>query len=252
MIIGIPPYLLLLVAILLLYLLDCIIVLYANEAIVKPQASGWRVEFGSAQPWVAGKRIHLLNPFTPTVATYRAHWQVSEHLAHAEEEALVRCARHVALLSRLDAPIRATAWTVLIILPIAMMLWGALGFLLGAGICWAVVIALLVRFFFLRGELELGWGGFSLLAFECLACPPCAVNLLRKLSLRQHMGIDLVGFLAHMPDDRAALAFERIGERTDALLLMMDDDTPEFARTREWRELIRPGHSRPAHEEKPA
>ena len=252
MIIGIPPYLLLLVAILLIYLLDCIVVLYANEAIVRPHASGWQVEFGSRQPWVAGKRIHLLNPFTPLAATYRAHWQVSERLARADQEALARCARHVALLARLDSPIRTCAWAVLIVLPIAMLMWGALGFLLGAAACWLSVIVLLLRFFSMRRELQLGWGESALIAFECLACPPCAVNLLRKLSLSQRMGIDLVGLLADMPEDRAAVAFALIGERTDARLLMMDDDTPEFARTRAWRELIRIGHPRPAREEEPA
>ena len=65
MIIGIPPYLLLLVAIALIYLLDCLVVLYANEAIVKPHETGWQIDFGSRQSWIAGKRIYLLNPLTP-------------------------------------------------------------------------------------------------------------------------------------------------------------------------------------------
>ena len=244
MIVGIPPYLLLLIAVLLIYLLDCVVVLYSNEAIVKPQDSGWEVEFGSRQTWIAGKRIYLLNPFTPLAARYRAHWRVTEGLARVDEGALARCARHLALLATLDVPIRATAWVVLIVLPVAMLLWGPIGFLAGAAAAWAVVILLLVRFYSCRGELELGWGEFLLIAFECLACPPCAVNLLRKLSLRYRMDVDLLSLRDGMPDNRAAVLLDRIGEHTDAHLTMMDDDTPEYARTRTWRGLLQREHSR--------
>lgn len=244
MIIGVPPYLLLLVVILLIYLLDCIVVLYANEAIVKPHESGWRVDFGSRQGWIAGKRIYLLNPLTPLAATYRTHWQVGEASARVDEGTLARCADHTRLIARLDARIAMTAWVVLIILPLAMMLRGSLGFLIGAAISWVLVIVLLVRFFASRVELELGWGEFSLIAFECLACPPCAVNLLRKLSLRYRMNIGLVGLTVAMPEDRAAIVFERIGEQVDAHLVMMDDETPEYAQTSAWRELLRIEYSR--------
>ncbi len=244
MIVGVPPYLLLLIAIVLIYLLDCIVVLYANEAIVKPHGSGWQVDFGSRQGWIAGKRIYLLNPLTPLAATYRAHWTVGETLARADEAALGRCADHTRLIDRLDTRIAMTAWMVLGILPLAMMLRGSLGFLIGAAVSWTLVILLLVRFFASRVELELGWSEFCLIAFECLACPPCAVNLLRKLSLRYRMNIDLVGLTVAMPVDRAAIVFERIGEQADARLIMMDDDTPEYALTHAWRELLRVEHSR--------
>ena len=244
MIAGIPPYLLLLVAIILIYLLDCIVVLYANEAIVKRQGPGWQVEFGSRQTWIAGKRIYLLNPLTPLAATYRTHWQVGSMLRHADESALTRCGDHTRLIARLHSRVAMTAWVVLVILPIAMMLWGSLGFLVGAATSWAVVIVLLLRFLACRCELELSWPEFSLIAFECLACPPCAVNLLRKLSLRYRMNIDLVDLAMQMDDKRAAAVFERVGEQIDATLIMLDLDTPEYEHTHAYRELLRCEHSR--------
>ncbi len=244
MIIGIPPYLLLLIAIVLIYLVDCIVVLYANEAIVKPHESGWQIDFGSRQGWIAGKRIYLLNPLTPLAATYRSHWKVSDTLTRADEGALARCGKHLNVIGRLKVFVATTTWVVLVILPIAMLLWGSLGFLIGAGISWAVVIAMLVRFVSFRRDLKLGWGEFSLIAFECLACPPCAVNLLRKLSLRYRMDIDLAGLAVTLADDRAATAFERIEEQIDARLVMMDDETPEYAQTNAWLELLRIEHSR--------
>jgi hypothetical protein len=241
---AIPPYLLLLIAILLIYLLDCIVLLYDNEAIVERRESAWRMDFGSRQTWIAGKRIHLLNPFMPLTATYRSHWKVGEALPRADESALTRWAEHTRLIGGLGVRVAATAWVVLVILPVAMMLWGPLGFLVGAAISWIVVIALLLRFHACRLALELSRGEFILLAFECLACPPCAVNLLRKLSLRYRMNLDLLALAAEMEADRTVIVLERVGLQADARLLMMDVDLPEFEPTRAYRELIRAEHSR--------
>ena len=243
MIIGIPPYVLLLVAIYLIYIIDSLVLLYANEAIIKSHEPGWRVDFGSRQAWVAGKRIYLLNPFTPSTAIYRAHWKTAEQWPHADESALADWAAHCRLISRLDSRIVATAWVVLVILPAAMLLWGPFGFLVGAALSWLVVIALLIRFAACRRALDMGKGDFALLAFECLACPPCAVNLLRKLSLRFRMNIDLVALAAAMDTAQAATVLDRVGQQADARLIMMDNDTPEYEKTSAYRELIRFEHA---------
>ena len=58
------------------------------------------------------------------------------------------------------------------------------------------------------------------------------------------MDIDLAGLAVTLADDRAATAFERIEEQIDARLVMMDDETPEYAQTNAWLELLRIEHSR--------
>lgn len=249
MIIGIPPYVLLLFAIVLIYVLDCLVLLYANEAIVKSREAGWRVDFGSTQTWVGGKRVYLLNPFTPLAAIYRTHWKVGGSLPQAEESALTDWAQHRRLISRLDARVAATAWVVLVILPTAMLLYGPQGFLIGAALSWLVVIVLLIRFADCRRALDLSRGEFALLAFECLACPPCAVNLLRKLSLRYRINVDLVAVVAGLDTGQAASVLDRVGQQTDACLIMMDNDTPAYEQTCAYRELIRCEHTRLIHEE---
>jgi hypothetical protein len=246
---AIPPYLLLLLAIFLIYLLDCIVLLYANEAIVEPLESAWRIDFGSRQAWVAGKRIYLLNPFMPLTATYRTHWKIGESLPRADDSALARLADHTRLIAGLRSRVAATAWVILVILPVAMMLWGPLGFLAGAAMSWVFVIALLVRFLACRHALELSRGEFVQMSFECLACPPCAVNLLRKLSLRYQMKLDLLALAAAQEAKQAAIVLDRVGQQADARLIMMDVDRPDFEQTRAYRELIRKEYSRLIAEE---
>ncbi len=249
MITAIPPYVLLLVAIVLIYILDCLVLLYANEAVTRLNGPGWSVDFGSRQTWVAGKRVYLLNPFTPLVAVYRTHWTIGDCLPVADESALAQWAEHALLIARLDARIAATAWVVLVILPIAMLLWGPLGFLAGAALSWFVVIVLLVRFAGCRRALNLSMSEFAVLAFECLACPPCAVNLLRKLSLRYRMNVDLLAVAARLDAGPAVSVLDRVGQQADAWLIMMDSDTPEYEQAGAYRELIRCEQSRLISEE---
>ena len=244
MITAIPPYVLLLVVILLIYLLDCLVLLYANEAVAKSHHEGWCVDFGSGQAWVAGKRVYLLNPFTPLAAVYRTHWKIAERLPHADESALARWSEHHRLIARLNTHIAATAWVVLVLLPVAMLLWGPLGFLAGAALSWIVVIVLLLGFASCRRALALSRGEFALLAFECLACPPCAVNLLRKLSLRYSLNVDLVVVAAGLDAGQAARVLDRVGQQADACLIMMPIETPEYEKACTYRELIRSEQSR--------
>ena len=249
MITAVPPYVLLLVAIILIYLLDCLVLLYANEAVAKSHRAGWFVDFGSRQAWIAGKRMYLLNPFTPLTAVYRTHWTIAESLPHADESTLASWAEHAVLIARLNTRIAATAWIVLVILPLAMLVWGALGFLVGAALSWFVVIVLLLRFAGCRRALELSRGEFALLAFECLACPPCAVNLLRKLSLRYRMNVDLVAVAMRLDAREAEQVLDHIGQQADARLIMMAIDTAEYEQAYTYRELIRSEQSRLNSEE---
>lgn len=244
MITVIPPYVLLLSVILLIYLIDCVVLLFANEAIIKSREGRWQVDFGSRQNWFAGKRFYLLNPFTPLSAIYRMHWAIGDVLPLAGESAQAQWAEHSRLVARLGTRVAATGWVVLVILPGAMLLWGSLGFLVGAALSWLTVIVLLARFLACRRALDLSLGDGLLIAFECLACPPCAVNLLRKLSLRYRTKIDLAAVTALLETEHAAFVLDHIGQQADAHLLMLEVDSSEYEKISAYRELIRAEHSR--------
>lgn len=235
-----PAYPLLALAIGLIYLLDGLVLLYVNEAIVEARGAGWRVQFGTRQTWIRGRRIHLLNPFTPLTRCHRASWRVADELAGSVAEAGSPSAAPVdaADTRALDPWIRATALVVVVILPLAILFWGALGVLAGFALAWTTATALVIRFARLRKALGIGLGDFVLLAFECIACPPCAINLARKLSLRVRVDEDLVAFVRQSPSDEAARAWLRIREDVDARLAGMEEDDPVRSRTLRYRALL--------------
>lgn len=220
-------------AILVIYLLDCVALLYVNEGIVERNRVGWRITFGSSQPWIAGKRIALLNPFTPQLPTWRAAWRMREVLDAHEVTGTVadHLQRQANALRKLQPYLWCVCLLVLIALPLALGLRNTLGFLGVALLAWLAVWALVIRLWFLRSAIDLSIGGFVLAAFECLVCPPNAANLTRKLSMRQAINTDLVaiaGMLSTCEKDEVLVHIDR---DVAARQILLETETPEYART---------------------
>lgn len=228
-------------AIILIYLIDCVVLLYSNEGIVGRHGKSWRIDFGSAQPWIAGRRVALLHPLTPLVEAYRASWHIVDGLDGGEVVAAARRqfdARLPAWESL--ATYVAAAWVlVLVALPLALCLRNTLGFVIMAAIAWASVWILVIRLWSLRGALGVSRGAFALVAFECIACPPNAANLVRKLSMRMTVDTDLAA-LAGLAGDSAAVcsALERIDREVEARLTFFEPETPAYARAVRYRTLL--------------
>lgn len=234
-------YLLLIAVIGLIYLYDCVLLLYVDEAVIEQQGGRWRVAFGSEQTWVRGRRIHLLHPLRPLARCHRVGWRVEEALPAAEPlgsdgPPLTADIRSVDKLRR---QVQVTAIVVLIVLPLAILFLGALGVLFGFALAWMSALALVIRCGMLRKELCLGRGEFAVMAFECVACPPCAINLLRKLCLRAGVDGDLVGVARGMDDrSEAVRVLGHIRQDVDARLAFLEDEDPRRAPTLSYRQQL--------------
>ncbi len=220
----------------LIYLLDCVQLLHVNEAVVE-RGRRTRFLFGSAQPWIAGRRVLLLAPWRPLATAWRFGWSVRDTLdvpdgsdaARAEVDARVR------ELARL-APMVVVVWVlVLLATPAALLLATIPVFVLVAGVAWLSVWVLVVRLALSRRALGLGWGGFCQVAFECLACPPMAANLPRKLSLRLSPAIDLVAFI---DDDERTRVRGQLVRDLDARLVFLEPGTSAHDRALAYRDLL--------------
>lgn len=237
----IPAEIQLATAIVLIYLLDCLTLLYVNEGVVERRGSGWRIGFGSTQPWIAGKRVCLLNPFTPLTDACKASWQIRDVFDGriAAESAKARLDHRSAILRKLS-PYVVMVWVlVLIALPVALCVWNTLGFLCIAALAWLSIWALVLKFWQLRSALDLSRGEFLLIVLECLACPPCAANLVRKLSMRTPLGADLAAFAGILGDRDAAIgAFARIDHEVKVRLVFLEPETPEYERAVQYRTML--------------
>ena len=165
----------------LFYLYDSSVLLYSNEAVLVCDGRGrWSAATGMAGFLLAGRTLCVLNPFTPHRPSFRLRWEFNS-LSHAPQSQCMDRAQELRVL----APTTLTAGIGLyVLLPLGM--FTALG-------AYAVIPALVLLygsiivslFLVRRRNILIARGGtrFLSLAFECMACPPFGVNMVRRTTL---------------------------------------------------------------------
>ena len=233
----------------LIYLLDGVVLLHVNEGVIE-RGRRLRILFGSEQPWIAGKRVLLLAPWRPLAAVWRASWGVRASLDPPENagSAVAQLEHRARTLGRLSPYLMAVWVLVLVAAPLAMVLLTTTAFILVVAIAWLSVWVLVLRLALLRAALDLTWGAFALVAFECLACPPVAANLIRKLSLRMPAGSDLIAFVD--AESRAGVHRQLVRD-LDARLLFLDLESPAYRDAAAYRQLLHATATPTASDEEP-
>jgi len=163
------------------YLYDSTVLLYSNEAVLACDIRRrWSAATGTAGFLLAGRTLCVLNPFTPHRPTFRLRWDFNS-LAQAPPSQWMERAQELKVL----APTTLSAGVGLyVLLPLGM--FTALG-------AYAVIPALVLLygsiivslFLVRRRKILIAPGGmrFLSLAFECIACPPFGVNMVRRTML---------------------------------------------------------------------
>jgi len=221
-----------------LYLVDSAMLLYGDEVVVTRGRKGWRVSGG----WdflVLGRRPHLPNPFAPHRLAIRQRWAVAELKPDGE------VVDTFAALDRALRPVKVIVLALLAlligVLPVVSMRYGAGAVLLAVfASAYVLVVAGLVLIYRRREALALSDRRFRSLAVDALACPPFAVNLVRKVSAGWTLPGGLLGygrahFGAAARQQTVAIVERRIAER----LSHEDDGTGKHAELSEFTTGLR-------------
>jgi hypothetical protein len=168
------------------YLYDACVLLYSNEAVFVCNGAGrWAVTTGRSGFMFSGRSLCVLNPFTPHRPSFRLHWDFERLDSAGKDSAWSARAQE---FKRLVPTTLTGGIALFLLLPLGM--FTALG-------RYAVIPAVLLLYgstllalFRLRREGILaaldGWR-FLGFAFECLACPPFAVNMVRRITLAERI-----------------------------------------------------------------
>lgn len=165
----------------LLYIHDAGVLLEPDEFMLVPGRGGsWRASFGAFGWTIRGREPWLPNLLLPWRPAYRVRWSLERPWPAADGRA--------ASPPREDGPTRLAMGclmaTIFVVLPPCLfvyhMLW--LLMLVAAAIYLGslVVVLLVAR---RRDAFGLEAGRMRRMAFECLACPPFALNAVRRASL---------------------------------------------------------------------
>ena len=212
-----------------LYLFDSSLLLYSNELLLLHRSRGWGFTEGSAL-LVAGRRLCLPNPLTPGTPQFRVRWSEADPRREQEE------AGDLERFFRALRPVQSLVMALLVILlalPVELLLYGTgIELLALMATFYIVILATLAYIFARRRELRVSGRWFLALCFDCLACAPFAINLVRKLALRRALVGNPVAFAARAFEPAVFSSLIRaVDSRVNA------EQQRESGRTPRWSEL---------------
>ena len=164
-----------------LYLFDCTQLLDSNEGLLVRHRTGWQAIQGSDDFRWMGKSIYVLNLLAPHQPTYRLSWTFDAPSTHAQDEGWTH---HASTLTSLTPFVHLIGAILFGLLPLALFLELDSRLLLLTIAMLYVSVAMALIAAYQVWPRDAGRLRFAGLAAECVACPPLAVNLLRRLSLR--------------------------------------------------------------------
>jgi hypothetical protein len=187
------PELLLVAVVVLFYLHDSATLLYCDEFVLHEARGRWHASVGGLQ-W-RGRFLYLPNPFAP----WRAHRRCSWLAGSRGQPGSIPAPAESSCRWPMQVGVAFQAVLLLFVLP--LLLWRfphplALLALLVLVYATALVLAWLAW----RGRARIGLDARALawIAFDCLACPPHSINLVRRLGMRSLTPVDTGAVVEHV------------------------------------------------------
>lgn len=190
------PEWLLVVGIAAFYLQDAALLLHYDEFVVGGSRRRWHASPGGTE-W-SGRFLWLPNPLAPYVPVFRGTWPSAsgnDDVAPGGIDGYLAALRPFRL--------GTSGLGIVLLLVVPGLLWRyphPLALLAALAVVYGLVGGMALLLWRRRGPLGLSPRSCAWLAVECLACPPHAINLVRKLTLR------------HPPDGAAAIVAARVGD----------------------------------------
>ena len=195
------------------YAQDAMLLLYHDELVFERVAGRWRPSPGDLQ-W-KGRFLFVPNLLAP--------WRPLLRGACSDAPPVTTDAPSLDPVLKALRPLRVgvTLLAALLLVGVPMLLWRfphPLALLALAAAIYLVALLLAVSLWRSRNAFGIGRRTTAWLAFESIACPPHAINLVRKLGLRQRLPGDAMSMATAALD---APALDRLkvtmSERTQAL-----------------------------------
>jgi hypothetical protein len=165
------------------YVFDSMLLLFPNEGVLSQSSKNrWQVKFGSANNRIRGKEIIFPNLFLPHRPIYKLAWDYEGR--NNEKYVAIDWNGQHDRFRPLMIPIYLIGFGQFVLFPYVIFFFLTdISILISLGYLYVSIIIALIIVFRRRSSLKMSNKNFFSLSFECLVCPPIAVNLVRKLSL---------------------------------------------------------------------
>ncbi len=170
------------------YLLDSALLLYGNELVFVRSRAGWR-NLAPSEALLFGRHVLLPNPLTPFAPLMRVCW--SESASRGAPPVRAAAPGLLLALRPLQIGVMLLLLLIAVALPAMLFFYGQ-GLLLLALLVSVYALNIAITFWIWRRRAVLGLATRSctILTVDLLACPPFAINLVRKITMLQPLAGD--------------------------------------------------------------
>jgi hypothetical protein len=237
-----------------LYLYESSVLLFCNQAVLSPvRANDWRVQFGLKHLNIRGKELcfaQLLMPWRPLfLLTWRFESReppaTSAESNAAPPEELTEVLWHPPSRASYQVLMPIVWWmsmATFIVLPLGLFTsLGDAGVLWAGGMVYLGVVTLLLVLWRYRSHFQLSTKELLSTAFEYTICPPFALNVIRRLSLKIEIRDDLETVAQRLQSPHGwQLTRPQLLERLDDQIAYESQDTPRYASLVSHRQTLQP------------
>jgi len=204
------------------YLYDSIKLVSGNQVFLIKGLSGWRLKLPSDYLRFQSSLVFLPNPACPWTSLYKSDLFCEKSSADSLDNILqindaLRSIKPFVVLLFIQ---------MLVFLPICVLRYGmGLLTLVVVSSIYGTVFFMVLVIFIKKIQLKLTPKRFMSLLFDCIACPPFALNAIRKITLMLPLQINVLEFATeYLEDKRKEAFFSEAIKRLDDMMLICDED----------------------------
>jgi hypothetical protein len=224
------------------YLFDSALMLKDNEVVFIETRGQWRFVFPKPAWQMLGDFVYFPNPVIPESPIFRCGWlAIGDKKYHITKNADTD-------FFNVLRPMRIMVmylFGLFVFFPITLFTLGiGIELFMIVGCIYIVIILMLVYTYRMREYLGLNANMYAKLAFDSIACPPFALNLIRKITLNCQGIDDPIAFAQKNFDISTVHKLsEFLESRLDEELEYEDADSPRYLRLKSHRNRIASMHT---------
>jgi hypothetical protein len=220
------PEVLLVIGMVALYLYDSALLLASNEAVLSGGKKRWGALFGADNVPLRNKEPLIPNPLLPHHPLYRFSWKMEGQSSGSAPP----WTPPVNSYARLALPIWFMFLGLFVLFPLGVFVFGPWVWLAGMALFYVNALLALTLVWLNRANYAVGKQRFAALVFECLACPPFALNLVRHLSLQFKPAEDFIAVINQcLGETEREAALTKIARRLRHALDWEAENSPRAA-----------------------
>ena len=207
------------------YIYDSLSLLFHNQIVFTETSKTWDFTFPSHRFRFGNKFVFLANVFMPFQSVFYSSWPCIEKTPERIELNALNKFLNSLFIFRLLSII---LWvTLILILPPILLMYGTIFNLLTIlGVTYVTIFLMIFFLWRFKKRLNFSNKDFFSIVFDILACPPFAINVVRKITLKQKFKFTPIEFSKKRLSQKERLKFQyQLNERIEESIDECDDNS---------------------------